>query len=269
MVDQPPNFFILAVQHPIAALIGVVEQPRLVRVIAVEIRVAVEVIGAEVEQNPHRRLEPLDIRQLERAHLGYDPLVSPATLGGQLREGEPDVAAHADLNACRSEQRARPRRGRGFPVRPRYRDHWRLEEVERQLELGDHLLASNTRRGENRGAGRYARAHDQQVAASEPILIVAPQVHVGARPHQLARVPVQLLAIRHIAGVDPRSCGGQQPRGRAAAAAQPENSHPQARPVPAFHHLTFNVLSAISAQSTPAIQKRTTTFDSDHPSCSK
>jgi hypothetical protein len=56
---------IVGVQHPRRVFTRRVEQPCLVRVVAVDIPVSIQVIGREIQQHPDLRFERIEVGELE------------------------------------------------------------------------------------------------------------------------------------------------------------------------------------------------------------
>ena len=144
----------------------------------------------------------------------------------------------------------------GLAVRSGDADHRALQERRGQFHFADHSHAARARRFERRQIGRHVgRKHDQR-----PSLRLGKQVQSVCSPES-----------RH---VERLQIGGAHRRRRARAETpprpRPDFSIPTTRAfVPSIVHLSFNVVSANSASTRPAIQKRAMIFDSVQPSASK
>ena len=126
--------WIVGIQHgPIGRLL-LGKNARLRRRIFVDGRVAIEVVGREVEQHRDPRLERLRALELKTARL--DDVDRLFRRGLDLRaQRQADVAADEDAVAAGLEHAAGQRRGRRLPFRPGDGDDAAAQPAGRELEL--------------------------------------------------------------------------------------------------------------------------------------
>ena len=108
------------------------EEARLGRGIVVEAGVPVEVVGGDVREHRHVRVEEVDRLELERRDLAHE--VARPLLGEKRRERRADVAREDDASALALQDFGDPGRRRGLAVGAGDRDPAVLS---RRLRLGD------------------------------------------------------------------------------------------------------------------------------------
>ena len=246
------------------------EDPLLGGQVAGEVAVPVEMVGRDVEQRRRARAKAIDRLELEARQLDDEDPVRRSV--DHRRERPPDVAADLDGEAGAGEQRAGHRRGGRLAVAAGDADH-RGSAVERET--------TRRARPPRRSAGPALAAATQQRMV-EPHARDSPRGvetrREARRTHRTRRssTPGSRPGRRRRA---PRRRGGRSPpprcRGCAAGAPRPSRTGRgrgrrrarggRDRRSRVARHRSFRVESAIRANITETIQKRTMIFGSAQP----
>jgi hypothetical protein len=149
----------------------VLEDPELRRAVVLEARVAVEVVGREVEQDGDARPKRVDVLELKARELADDPRVL-GERAVQARERVADVPRDRDGGRCGPEDRTEKLARRRLPVRARHADDRIGEEPEAELDLAPDGQATLARGGHEGCLRRNAGAFDEQVHAVEQLGVV-------------------------------------------------------------------------------------------------
>ena len=145
------------------------------------------------------------------------------------------------------------------------------------LGLGDPTHPPSTQVPQHRSVPGDPRGRHDVPGCRDPLEVVDAQIDVGADRREHPRTSPGSAIRREIRDVDSRALLEGEPGRRIAA--RPETDHgdragrsrtrrPRLIGQPAGHRI-FSVLRARSAERTPRIQKRMTTFDSACPAFSK
>jgi len=141
-----------------------------------------------------------------------------------------------------------------------------FEVIAGQLDFADNRHAPAAGGLERRQIRRHSGREDNQIRAFEHRRRLAEERN--SESGQPAGGLRQLLERLQIGGHGPRPVAVQQFHRGQAGAAHARHEHPRAVEVNSSHR-NFSVVSANSAITSPAIQKRIMIFDSGQPSASK
>ena len=248
----------------------VLEEERLVGVVRLHARIAVEVIGGEVRDDPDRRMDGRRVVQLVRRDLERHP-------GGdgyaqrEFGERHADVARLARIVTEGAQEVSGERGGRGLAVGARDGDvAQRRQRAERDLEFPDDRHPRGAGGAKGRRAGRDAGACDDERRLANADEVVRAEVHGDARAAQGSGRVLERGRLVAITRVHVVPATREQQRGGGAALAEPDDGDfAGAIHERVDHQRSLSVLSARKAQKMPRIQNRTTTCDSGHPFSSK
>ena len=248
---QVEHRLVVAVQHPELVIPRVVEDQALVRVIRLDRRVAVEVVGREVRDDTDVGQKVGTVVQLERRHLDHEPLVGIA-LQRRFGERAPDVAHGFGAQPGRAQQVRHQGGRRRLAVGAGDRDAATGDEPpEPDVDLRHDRYAGAPRGHEGRRVRGNARRRHHGRREADPGEIVAPDLHhdAGQCP-QLRESIFTPGVVRRVARIHANPRVDQQPR--RGDAAPPETHHGDfAAPPGVRDHRTFRVARAIAAHSTP------------------
>ena len=226
--------------------------------IILEAVMPVQMVLRHVQAGRDGRVKSLDGFQLKAGKLQHVPLIGPRTFHHLGRRGS-DIAAHLARDPALAQNVASQRRGGSFSVGARDPDGRSLQEMARPVPVPQ---------SPERRAHAPARANPDPPArpAKSP-----PAPHrETALPFepQLSRLPFPPSAFHPPPEPARRAVAeaGSPPHRNAPSPPQQPSSLPTSSS-PCYR--SFNVVSANSAITNPAIQKRVMIFDSSQPNCSK
>ncbi len=248
----------------------VLENARLRRHIPLETPMPVQMVRRDVQDRSDMRAKALDRLQLETRYLQHAPTLFARTLH-QFGHRSSDVAPHLDrLPRPGQHLSAQRRRGR-LPVGSRDRDDLPFQKPRRQLHLAHDRDPQPPRLLQPRRITRHPRAHHDQVLHAERPLPVAAGLDRHSRIQQssAARPATALPDASPIPSPARPAARRTAPTPRPICPVPPPVRACPRSPACVSAYLSFNVVSANSANTSAAIQKRTITFDSLHPSSSK
>ena len=169
----------------VVALVG--EDPQLRRQVGLEVVVAVEVVGGEVEEDRALGREEARVLELEAGGLADHRRVR-LDLPGQLRERRADVAGDRDrLTGAAVDVPEQLDRGR-LAVRPGHRDEPVRQRPPGQLELPHHVDPPLQSGGDHRRLPGNARALDDSPRPLEQCKSIRIQKHFDANPRKPSRL---------------------------------------------------------------------------------
>ena len=240
--------------------------------------VTVEVIGRDVEDRRDMRTEGLDRLQLEARNLQHNPGVRRRLLDkGNCRRA--DISPDQRLTSARGDDFAGQRGGGGFAVGAGDGHDLSFEEARRQLDFSDDRDAETAGVLQRADVAGDSGADHNQILIAEGALAVLAGFHRNATVEQRRNFGRELILALGIADRYPCATRLQKERRGHARLAQSNHQNPFAFDIhkffPAFEQLAFltyrnfSVVRANKAKINEPIQKRTITFDSDQPSCSK
>ena len=218
----------------------------------------------DVQRQPHVRVEIANGLELKTGKLQHVPAVL-ARCRDHRRHRRSDIATHLRRDARRAQDVADQAGGGGFAVGAGDADGAPLQERRRQLDFADHVHAALASGFERRQVHRHVGRDHYRVALQKHCRRLQFEGDRKARQH--LRRFAQLVERLQVGRPDARAQARQQFGRRQPRFFHADHQHSGAGPV--HRHLSFSVVSANSASTRPAIQKRAMIFDSVHPSASK
>ena len=171
----------------------VLEDAELRGAVGLEVAVAVEVVGRQVEEDGDLGPERLDVLELEARELAHDPRVF-GDCAVEAGERTADVPGHGDGPAGGSKDGAEQLARRRFPVRPGHPDDGVREQARAELHLAPDGEAARACGGREGCLARDSGALHQQVHAVKERGVHRAEDDFDARlakpPHVEALVPV-------------------------------------------------------------------------------
>ena len=218
----------------------------------------------DIQRQPHMRVEIAYGLELKTGKLQHVPAVL-ARARDHRRHRRSDIAAHLRLQAGHAQDVADQAGGGGFSVGACDADGAPLQKRRCQFDFADHLHAAPASGFQRSQVRRNVRRNHHRVALRKHRRRLQFEWDIEARQHLggLAQFGQRLQVGRAHA----RAQACQKLRRRQPRFFHADHQHSGAGPVRC--HLSFRVVSANSASTRPAIQKRAMIFDSVHPSCSK
>ena len=240
----------------------------------------IEMIGCHIQHDGNLRMEGPNGLQLKTRDLEHDHGVGLRPL--RQRNGRSaDVSAHQRGQSGRCQNLAAQRGRGGLPVRSSNCHNWPRQKLRRQFNLADHRLAQRPRLQQRRRVHRNSRAHDNQILPAKRALAVPAGFHRNSVIEQSGNLVAQIVSALRIghgnqcavrssktAPTPPRTCPRPTTSTRLSLSSIKFISPPFGKGGESIY-LSFSVVSANSANTSDAIQKRTIIFDSDQPISSK
>ena len=222
----------LAGEREDARVVGVHDRPVLLGLVAedaclgprviLEARMAVEVVGREVEEHGHAGMEGLGAFELEARDLEDEDGLARRPLHEAGHRGA-DVAAHAHVLARLLQHRAQRRRRRRLALGAGDRGHRAREAPEAQLQLRDHFDAGLSCGHQLGQIPRHARRHDDEAGARQRRRVVPAQRQPRALLLQCRHLRRKLRRRLAIGGHHPRPAPEEKLRRRHPRPRHPEN----------------------------------------------
>ena len=232
-----------------------------------QVRVAVEMVCAEVGPDRYPGTENIRCFQLERADFN-DRGIKRTAPRGHLAERQPDIAAGLGFDSRRIEQRGN-QTGRGcLAVRAGHRHHGAEATTEGQFNFAEERDTGLNRPARERHHGINPGAQHREVELLHAAQRVIPQDDACATRGKCFGGFSPRGGIPGIEHGDRGAVRQEEPRGRLAAPAEAEHGGMFSRVVHG-NHRSFKVASPRRAKMTERIQKRTMTVPSFQPLSSK
>ncbi len=254
---EPREPRVVGIQHRelVAAL---VRKDRGLRIrVGFERRIAIEVVGGEIQDRRRVWTKGLDSLQLKARELHHQRVVLPVH---GVRQRRPEIAADEDTATAGRQHRTQQGGGRALAVGPGDRRDRCREKPRRQLDLRHDATA---RRAGSLQIGMipgHTRRDDDQLDVTQREARLAESRFDALRHLHLDRL---LVEEQHLGTARP-----QQGRGRQSRFAGPH--HRAANPLKIrLGHRSLSVASEVSESRIETIQARTMIFGSAQPLSSK
>ncbi len=204
----------------VVSLIG--EDPELGGEVGVQVAVAIEVVGRDVEQDPALRGEQLGVGELEARAFADDRRIV-GDRARQRRDRGADVARHRNRLAGGTPDVAEELGDGRLAVRPGHGDETARHQPPGELELAENRPPPPARRRERGRAIGHSRALDNAAGGFDQLDSIGIQVNFDARLAQ----PFRPLGRGRVAADDLLAGGRQHARYGLARSGEPED---QVRP---------------------------------------
>ena len=225
---------------------------------------AIQVVRRHIQDSGDVAAERSARFQLETRQFQHVPMVGTRVVDN-IEDGSADVACKSAGNARVPQDMPDKRCRRGLAISAGDADHAALQGGRSDLQFPTHAHSAATGKGETgKTPGHPWRRHDEVLFQEQAVRMRA-EVQANWQLRKRLHCPEQLGAGPQVGGRNDRAPRDQESHGGEPGLAEADDERAFAFQL----HRSFNVLIARSAQTNPAIQNRTITFDSGQPICSK